>query len=57
MSKVDGELTERSTEERRKNKDNVQIFEELDKCIDDMEIGRVIEHKEAMLILENRFKL
>ncbi len=57
MSKVDGELTERSTEERRKNTDNVQIFEELDKCIDDMEIGRVIEHKEAMLILENRFKL
>lgn len=56
MGKVVGELTERSTEERRKNTDNVQIFEELDKGIDDMETGRVIDHKEAMRILENRFK-
>lgn len=39
MGKVVGELTERSTEERRKNTDNVQIFEELYKGIDDMETG------------------
>lgn len=56
MGKMVGELTERSTEERRKNTDNVQIFKELDKGIDDMETGRVIDHKEAMRILENRFK-
>lgn len=56
MGKVVGELTERSTEECRKNTDNVQIFEVLDKGIDDMETGRVIDHKEAMRILENRFK-
>ena len=31
-----------------------QIFEELDKGIDDMEAGRVIDHKEAMRILKER---
>lgn len=34
----------------------VQIFEELDKGIDDMETGRVIEHDEAMRILRAKVK-
>lgn len=34
----------------------IQIFKELDKGIDDMEAGRVIEHDEAMRILEERVK-
>lgn len=34
----------------------VQIFEELDKGIDDMEAGRVIEHDEAMRILREKVK-
>ncbi len=33
-----------------------QFLKELDKGIDDMEAGRVIEHNEVMRILENRFK-
>lgn len=40
----------------RNRTDEMQIFKELDKGIDDMEAGRVIEHNEAMRILENRFK-
>lgn len=31
-----------------------QIFKELDKGIDDMEAGRVIDHDEAMRILKER---
>ncbi|MCM1244172.1 MAG: hypothetical protein NC293_00835 [Roseburia sp.] len=34
----------------------MQIFRELDKGIDDMEAGRVIEHDEAMRILKERIK-
>ncbi len=34
----------------------IQIFKELDKGIDDMEAGRVIEHDEAMRILKERVK-
>ena len=34
----------------------MQIFKELDKGIDDMEAGRVIEHDEAMRILKERVK-
>lgn len=34
----------------------IQIFKELDKGIDDMEAGRVIEHDEAMRILRERVK-
>lgn len=34
----------------------MQIFKELDKGIDDMEAGRVIEHEEAMRILKERVK-
>lgn len=34
----------------------MQIFEELDKGIDDMEAGRVVEHDEAMCILKERVK-
>ena len=34
----------------------IQIFSELDKGIDDMETGRVIEHDEAMRILKERVK-
>ncbi len=41
----------------RNRTDEMKIFKELDKGIDDMEAGRVIEHNEAMRILENRFKL
>lgn len=40
----------------RNRTDEMQIFKELDKGIDDMEVGRVIEHNEAMRILETRFK-
>ncbi len=32
----------------------MHIFEELDKGIDDMEAGRVIDHEEAMRILKER---
>lgn len=32
----------------------MQIFKELDKGIDDMEAGRVIDHDEAMRILKER---
>lgn len=32
----------------------MQIFKELDKGIEDMEAGRVIEHDEAMRILKER---
>lgn len=31
-----------------------RIFKELDKGIDDMEKGRVIDHEEAMCILKER---
>lgn len=34
----------------------IQIFKELDKGIDDMEVGRIIEHNEAMRILRERVK-
>ena len=34
----------------------MQVFKELDKGIDDMETGRVIEHDEAMRILKERVK-
>lgn len=34
----------------------MQIFKELDKGIDDMEAGRVIEHDEAMHILKEKVK-
>ena len=34
----------------------IQIFKELDKGIDDMEAGRVIEHDETMRILKERVK-
>lgn len=34
----------------------MQIFKELDKGIDDMEAGRVIEHDEAMRILKDNRK-
>lgn len=36
------------------NMQETQIFKELDKGIDDMEAGRVIDHDEAMRILKER---
>lgn len=36
------------------NVQETQIFRELDKGIDDMEAGRVIDHDEAMRILKER---
>lgn len=39
-----------------KETQEMQIFKELDKGIEDMEAGRVIEHDEAMRILKERVK-
>lgn len=45
-----------SVTERVHSEEETQIFKELDKGIDDMEEGRVIEHDEAMRILKERVK-
>ena len=35
--------------------DNVELFKELDKSIDDLENGRVTPHEESMKILNQRY--